>query len=83
MFQFALPALAVAGQFMTDGTISKFINLAMGVLIAGEDVKINMKALNDKIQELADNGLEPSQDDWDVLTARSDDAGDAIHGDGG
>ncbi len=75
----ALPSLlgAAATRF-SDSTVFKWVNLALGIVIEGVEVKRKMGELNDMIQGFIDEDREPSADEWDQMLARSDAAHDVI-----
>lgn len=78
MFNFALPALAVANTFMSPDAKMNFMNMAMDIIIAGVDAKAKMEALNAKVQEFVDEERDPSDEEWESLSKRSDDAHEGI-----
>lgn len=69
---FALPALAqaAASALFTSEATSKWINLALGIVMGGIDVANKMAALNAQIKSFVDANREPTPAEWDAMAAR-------------
>lgn len=75
----ALPALA--GLTGTANAV-RFINLALGIVVAGIDVAGKLAALDDRIAAFVAEGRDPTDAEWADLEGRSDAAHAAIQGSG-
>lgn len=75
----ALPSLLlpIAGQFLPE-TVMKWLNIALGIIAQGKNVKDRLDALDAEIRGFAQRGEEPDEAFWQKYTIMSDAAHDAI-----
>ena len=75
----ALPSLmGIAEGVFSGSTVFKWVNLAMGIVIEGIEVRKRMAALDDQIKMFIAEDREPTADEWRSMMARSDAAHDII-----
>jgi hypothetical protein len=85
MFALALPALQmllpmVASGFVKNETTMQYVNIALGVVVAGINVKAKLEELNSHIETMVEEERDPTEEEWAALLSRSDAAHDRIQG---
>lgn len=65
-------AMALASEFIDNQAVLKWVGFAGEIINKGIQVDERLQALDDHIKQMVAEGRNPTQDEWDVLQARSD-----------
>lgn len=78
MWAYALPALLAASDVLSNESVMRFMNIAMGIMASHLDTKRNLIMLNNEIQRFVDENRNPTNEEWEALLNRSNDAHERI-----
>lgn len=73
-----LPALMTATNYPRQDATLKYLNLALGIVVAGIDVEQKLAKLNDTVKAWAELGQDPPREWWAEYSMRSDAAHETI-----
>lgn len=69
----ALPSLSDQTALSVHATL-RFLNLALGIVATGIQVRAGLAALDQEIQRLVQSGRDPTAEEWQAIQARAEDA---------